>query len=265
MQNYTQTRQKCQYKSSLLRIKAYSDITELFGNSIPYPHNHYFKDNAIIYEWQIDGFFHTQKGIEFINDIIARFIISADCVLESFKATEFDYASKYKLKEFRGLKSLASDKIIDKLSAYNGMHDFIFWAIKLKAEDEIRNQGLIVYSRLEDWAFNNFIDNAKDKSTLRAKCRGVYNWYFDRDWKIGRVNLSKKTKEEIMATRTEHALNNSRNIAEKTKRKVLNIITGIFSHEYRRKNGNWNIAKIAKDSGTSRNTVMKYLPKETLF
>ena len=54
--------------------------------------------------------------------------------------------------------------------------------------------------------FENFIDLAKDKSTLKAKCRNVFNWYFERDWQIGRVNKSNKTKEQIMATRQEHAI-----------------------------------------------------------
>ena len=68
-----------------------------------------------------------------------------------------------------------------------------------------------------------------------------------------------------MATRQEHALKNSKKIAEKTEKKVLNCITGMFAHEYKKLNGTWNISKIAKDSGTTRPTVMKYLPKETLF
>jgi hypothetical protein len=46
---------------------------------------------------------------------------------------------------------------------------------------------------------------------------------------------------------------------------ALICITGIFAHEYKKPNGSWNISKIAKDSGTTRPTVMKYLPKETLF
>ena len=68
-----------------------------------------------------------------------------------------------------------------------------------------------------------------------------------------------------MATRQEQALKNSKKIAEKTEKKVLNCITGMFAHEYKKSNGTWNISKIAKDSGTTRPTVMKYLPKETLF
>ena len=46
---------------------------------------------------------------------------------------------------------------------------------------------------------------------------------------------------------------------------MLNITTGMFKDEYKKPNGSWNISKIAKDSGTTRPTVMKYLPKDSLF
>lgn len=145
--------------------------------------------------------------------------------------------------------------------------DYVFWCLKLYAEDLIRQDGLIIWNTFENWAFENFIDLAKDKSTLKAKCRNVFNWYFERDWQIGRVNKSNKTKEQIMATRQEHARKIAKKNSEETRKKVLNCITGIFKDDYLsdRKDTKWNISKIAKDSGTTRPTVMKYLPKETLF
>ena len=39
----------------------------------------------------------------------------------------------------------------------------------------------------------------------------------------------------------------------------------MFKDDYKKKMVLWHITKIAKDSGTTRPTVMKYLPKETLF
>ena len=68
-----------------------------------------------------------------------------------------------------------------------------------------------------------------------------------------------------MATRQEHALKNSRKIADKTEKKILNCITGMFKDDYKKKMALGIFQKIAKDSGTTRPTVMKYLPKETLF
>jgi transcriptional regulator of acetoin/glycerol metabolism len=48
-------------------------------------------------------------------------------------------------------------------------------------------------------------------------------------------------------------------LANDTKKKVYNLIGGMFKDEYKKKNGNWNVSKIAKESGTSRNTVYKYI------
>ena len=244
------------------------DISHLFGNEIPYPQSHYYSNehNRMVYCWYIDGFFGTKNNIKFLNDIIARFKITVDCQLHSFKSVPMENINPIKLKAFQGLKSLARDKLKEKYQRVETRaDDYVFWCLKLYAEDLIRQDGLIIWNTFENWAFENFIDLAKDKSTLKAKCRNVFNWYFERDWQIGRVNKSNKTKVEIMATRQEHAIKIAKKNSEDTKKKVLNCITGIFAHEYKKPNGSWNISKIAKDSGTTRPTVMKYLPKETLF
>ncbi len=170
----------------------------------------------------------------------------------------------YVLNEFQGLKSKAKSIIKNKYSRVETHQDYVFMCIKLYAEDLIRADSLIIYTSLESWAFDNFIDIAKDKSTLRAKCRSVYNWYFERDWQIGRIKIN-KTKEDILATRQEHAKKIAKDKQELAKRKVLNCITGIFKDDYKKKDGSWNISLIAKDVKLTRPTVMKYLPKETLF
>lgn len=268
MHNYTLNPFKKQ-ENTTLKIVAGNEITELFGNAIPYPSYHYndkLYSNRLVYCWVIDGFFGTEKGYKYLNDIIARFKLSCDSAdLHSLERKEKENQSTCKLKSFQGLKSLASERVKEKMAKYSNMHDYVFWCLKLTAEDMIKQNGLIIYSAFEDFATTNFLDKAKDKSTLRAKCRNIYNWYFERNWQIGREKKSNLSKEELMATRQEHALKNSKKIAEKTEKKVLNCITGMFAHEYKKANGSWNISLIAKDSGTSRNTVMKYLPKETLF
>ena len=38
-----------------------------------------------------------------------------------------------------------------------------------------------------------------------------------------------------MATRQEHALKNSRKIADRTEKKILNCITGMFKDDYKKK------------------------------
>lgn len=62
-----------------------------------------------------------------------------------------------------------------------------------------------------------------------------------------------------MATRQAHARKMTDQKIKKTKEKIFSCIKGMFAFEYRDSEGNWLISKIAKDSGTSRTTVYKYI------
>ena len=243
-------------------LKVMGDISHLFGNEVPYPHSHYYSNtySRMVYCWCIDGFFGTQKGVSYINDIIARFKITADCQLHSLKASTIENITPIKLKAFQGLKSLAKDKIKDKYKRAETRNDYVFWCLKLYAEDLIRQDGLIIWNTFENWAFDNFIDLAKDKSTLKGKCRNVFNWYFEKDWKIGREKNSLKTGEEIMATRQEHARNMSRNKEIENFNKIRNAITGLMADAmFKKKNGSWNGKAIADYLNIDPRTVNKYL------
>ncbi len=44
-----------------------------------------------------------------------------------------------------------------------------------------------------------------------------------------------------------------------TKEKIFNCTRGLISFDYIKEDGSWNISKIARDTGTSRTTVYKYL------
>lgn len=267
MDNYSTTSTKKQEHSNTF-LKIMGDISHLFGNEVPYPHSHYYSNtySRMVYCWCIDGFFGTQNNVRFINDIIARFKITADCQLHSLKASTIENITPIKLKAFQGLKSLAKDKIKDKYKRAETRNDYVFWCLKLYAEDLIRQDGLIIWNTFENWAFENFIDIAKDKSTLKGKCRNVFNWYFDKDWKIGREHKSSKTKVEIMATRQEHARNLSKNKEIENFNKIKNAITGLLADSmFKKKNGSWNSRAIAGYLGIDQRTVTKYLKKSELL
>ena len=262
MDNYSRTNTKKQESTNTF-LKIMGDISHLFGNEVPYPQSHYYSNeySRMVYCWYIDGFFGTQKGVSYINDIIARFKLTVDCQLHSFKSSTIENINPIKLKAFQGLKSLARDKLKEKYQRVETRaDDYVFWCLKLYAEDLIRQDGLIIWNTFEKWAFDNFIDLAKDKSTLKAKCRNVFNWYFDRDWQIGRVNKSTKTKVEIMATRQEHARNMTRKKEIENKNKIKNAVTGLFANDmFKKKNGSWNSIKIAEYLKIDSRTVRKYL------
>ena len=265
MQNYSENKTLCQLKNTWLHISFEDDISAELGNVIPYPHHHYMRNNKLVYCWLIDGFFDTLKGVQYLNDIIARFKITFES--SQFLKHTVDTESTLcplKLKAFQGLKSRAVQKIIQN-SRYDGTRDFIFYCLKLHAEMVIKEKGIFSYDELLEFALINFIDKAKDRSTLKAKCKNIFNWYLERNFELTQTVYVKKEKDLVMATRQEHAKKITKNTSEKYKKKILNLITGIFKDEYRKKDGSWNVTKIANDSGTTRPTVMKYLPKETLF
>ena len=238
-----------------------------YGLPIPTIHKHINRGYYI--GWAIDGFFGTKKGLEFLNDIIARFLISfkeQEIKRLAFKPSKKDldsntariYAKVYKLREFsRQLKSLPVKKKYAPARA-DMFEDFTFWAIKLYAEDQIRATGFIVFETLESWALSQFI--GKERSTIRAKCRSIWKWYSDRDFKIPKKHKPQKEYlEETMATRKENMKRVSKAKEEENRRKILNLITGLYADDYKKKSGTWNISKIAKDLSIHRNTVAKHL------
>lgn len=264
MQNYSEYRDKNQVKNTWLHISFQDDVTDSFGSIIPYPHHHYIKNHKLVYCWLIDGFFSTKKNVEFLNDIIARFKITfVDSKYLKHSKDSQSTITPLKLKQFQGLKSKAKAIVKEKYQRADTRDDYVFWCIKLYCEDLIRQDGMIIYSTLEDWAFNSFVDCTKDNSTLRAKCRSTYNWYFDRDWKIGRDSKKYESLDEYweksMATRKDHmkAVNEKRKAD--TKAKIENAITGVFNENFKKQNGTWNAVLIADYLKMQPKTVRKYL------
>ena len=60
-------------------------------------------------------------------------------------------------------------------------------------------------------------------------------------------------------TRRERALTNAQSIKEKKRRQILNAVTGIMKDEYIKDDGTWNIYKLTKDLGMSKNTIKRHL------
>ena len=228
---------------------------EFMDYNLPPPNYLLHAQRGVFIGWLINGYPGTNKSREYFNDIIARFIIA----YKEYKPERLPYRPElsreaiidinhsHELKEFQNLPSLywANKKNIWTHESV-GTIDQIFWAIKLYTEELIKEFGEgipIPYEMLEDYAFRNFFDR-KDKSTLRAKCRNIWNWYDNRGWKM---------------TRRERALTNAKNIKERKRRQILNAVTGIMKDEYIKDDGTWNIYKLTKDLGMSDNTVRKHI------
>ena len=235
--------------------------TEWIDEGLPTPSYLEHINKGYLIAWAIDGYFGTQQGTQYLNDIIARVLITFKDLKpkrQLYKPkidTNSHYLPKiYKLQELANLKSLRQK--IKAPSRADNFDDHIFWSIKLYCEDLIREQGIPVYSQLESFAYTSF--NHKDKSTLRAKCRSIYHWYEAKSWSLP-YQRKTKTAKELKVTRQERALENTRAREAKAKAKVINAITGLMAETYKKKNGAWNISLIANENKLNRRTVSKYI------
>jgi len=228
----------------------------------------YHSNRGYFIAWQIDGFFYTQKGIDYLNDMIARIILTLrECKPERLiykpntkQELAHYYPKIYKLKELQKAKSLTAKAHAPRRA--EALDDYCFWAIKLYTEDSIRifGEGIVIpYSQIEEWAFAQFIDYKKGRSTVRAKARSVWNWYDEHDWLLPKGYKRKFTDEEYQMTRTERARSNAKARADKARKAVINAITGLYADEYKKKSGAWHIGKISKVTRVHRDTVSKYL------
>ena len=219
--------------------------------------------------YALNGYFGTQNGFKYLNDIIARFLITFR--LES--AQKLSYAPRitdksiyngkiYKLKQLQALKSISGKQYAPERAS--NFEDHTFWAIKLYCEDLIRSQGLATAQQLEEFAYGNF---EKDRSTLRAKCRSIWNYYEQRDWQIKeRRKKSTKTKGELMATRQENIAKVNANKVIKNKNKIKAVIDDIFlQDQIKFKNGKFRIGKISELTEMTEKTVSKHLKEMGLI
>lgn len=225
--------------------------------------------NGVFIGWLINGYPGTKEAREYFNDIIARFIIAYKKHKPerlpykphlNNKNALIDTKHSYELKQFQNLPSLywVNEKKIWTTESV-GTIDQIFWAIKLYTEELIKEFGEgtpVPYSTIEDFTFTNFFDR-KDKSTLRAKCRNIWNWYDKRGWTIPK-------RRNFEMTRTERAKKNAELKKQRARATLLGFIqNNLLLNEYKKADGSWNIKELTKATGLHRHTISKHL-KELL-
>ena len=241
--------------STLLTLKGQGDLLELFEFDLPLPHEYKrYGDNWEI-SWYIDGVFWTKQGTDYINDILSRFLVSFEKITYSTAHPINVKDNALKLKLFKQLNSIKKNNFT---SHHNKFEDSVFWSLKLFVEHYLNESDFVPYSTLENFSFNHFIDHVKDRSTLKSKCRSIWNWYNERGWKKTERTFE-KTKEEYKLTRTENMKKLTKQRQDTTRKKIISTITGMFKDDYKKKNGEWNISKISKEIKVSRNSVYKYI------
>lgn len=220
---------------------------------------------AIMYH--IAGYTGTTKSRAFFNDIVARFCLTLPVQerLPFELNTEYQTERIYHLKEFQSLKSLKTHFGAINYTPKN--NDLIFWSLKIYIEQNIISLGgFVPYQTVEIWAFGMFEAKAKDRSTLKAKCRDVWAWYEKRDWRLSLLaKRNKKSKEEVMATRLQHIKKVNQNRKTKVKVAIKTVLEDMFVQEQiKYKNGNYKISAIAELTGISRQAVSRYLKEMAL-
>lgn len=210
--------------------------------------------------WLIDGYFGTKQGKEYLNDIIARLFLTMPSISERLLFEPREYTDKkqiHKLKDFWPLVEKAKKHKVG-ISHNSVGKDAIFVALKVWVELRIQEQGkgrTVPYSLLESFAFSMFEDKAKDKSTLKAKCRSIWNWYEERGWKNTKyLKYEKKNEREVMATRQEQIKKARKALQEQKKEKVYKAIVALkfFNEKITARN-------VAEHAGVAINTSAKYI------
>ena len=247
--------------STLLKLSIMGDGAELFDYSLPLPDAYKrVSEQRYAIEYVIDGVFWTKQSAKFLNDILLRFNLSMQIerIDVSIVAKKKDTITLKEFSSSSNLKSLSRTTFQVRAHKYE---DSVFWGLKLFVEHYIKESDFIAYDTLFNYAYTHYYDYVKDYSTLKAKCRSIWNWYYDRDFKSD-TYIRKCTDEELKMSRKDHIKRVHINRVNATYKRVVNAITGLFSEEkYKKKNGNWHISNIAKDLNIHRETVSKYIKK----
>ena len=236
--------------------------SEFLDYKLPFPNFLKHINNGYYIGWRINGYPGTKEAKEYFNDIIARFLITfkeyhpekLSFIPKADKYTHVDFKNSYELKQFQNLKSIPVKKHVQIRAENVNTIDQTFWAIKYYAEELIREMGFVPYEMLEEFAYRHFYH--KEKSTLRAKCRAIWNWYSERDWTIPQTR-------SFEMTRSERAKKNAELKHKRAKATLLGFIQqNLFSDEYKR-GDKWNVTKLSKVTKLSRPTIIKHLKELT--
>lgn len=245
-----------------LHFRASGDGAELLEHNFPTPHYYNRQENAKAYSiaWLIDGYFHTKKGQEYLNDMIARIALTVPIMdRKAYAPPHYEKTPPIRLKAFQNAVSLRSDYINQQTKHKNELsNDMVWWAIKFQTESFIRQfGGWFNYDMLEMWAFNVFVvgKDVKDRSTLKAKCRDTWMWYEQIDFII-----PKRQRRVFTMSRAEAGRKAHEKLAKDTEAKVRGAITALqFLQE------KITVSGVAKQAGVSRDTARKYLKEMGLI
>jgi len=105
-------------------------------------------------------------------------------------------------------------------------------------------------------------EKTKKGRVLEYKSRAIVEW-INKNYnsKKNFVDYKRKTKndKELEMTRRENMIKLNEKKFNEARKKIMNMITGMFADEYKKKDGSFNIMKLSKDLKMSRTTITKHL------
>ncbi len=174
-------------------------------------------------------------------------------------------------KEKRLDNSTTKEELAIYASTYEKSEDALFDFIRHKVYDykkiALIEKREVTLKDLENYALaiakiGYEVVGGKGISTAHAKAKNIAKWTF---YNYGKRKRKTKTEEELQMTRRERALTNAREKYEKAHKKIINLITGLYAEEYKKRGRKYNITKIAKELKMSRDTIRKHLRDENLI
>ena len=280
----------------LLAFRVWGNGTEFLDTFLPLPNLHKRLDNkSYLIAWLLEGYFLTKKNQKFLDDIIKK-------VAETFEKAgalrvewigwiniaklddnDIIHLNAYNLRDdiapyleykqnktdYRALELLAS------ATEYKESDDAFFDWLRFKVYDFVKENGknTLTLDYCKELAIIGYeiMGHKKGISTPLAKAKAIYNWVIENYNPKGRWNYIPKYKgnpqkeKELEMTRRERALSNSKKRYNEAHKAIISLATGMFKNEYLKKDGSYNINKLAKDTGYSRKTIYKHLKDEGLI
>jgi len=260
---------------------------EIFDTFLPPPNIYKILDEySYLVAWLIEGYFLTDKNKEFLKDVIERatntFLKMGAIKVEwigwiniaRLKNNDIIHLDSYNLRDdiapyLERLKKKNENnkyKLLEYLASYTELKEsddaFFDW-LRFKIYDFVKQSGKealsLEYCKELAVIGYEIMGHKKGISTPLAKAKAIYNWVMENYNPKGRINnwnYVRKTKndEELEMTRRENILEINKRRAEKTKRKVYEVIKKL-----KKQQENIGIKKVAKIANVSVNTARKYI------
>ena len=275
----------------LCSFRIWGNGTEVFDTFLPPLNIHKWVDNkSYLVSWLYEGYFLTKQNQKFLEDIIKRKIETLEkngalrvewigwINIARLDDNDIIHLNAYNLRDdiapyleykqnktdYRALELLAS------ATEYKESDDAFFDWLRFKVYDFVKENGknalTLDYCRELAIIGYEIMGHKKGISTPLAKAKAIYEWVIENYNPKGNWDYKRKlTDKELEVTRRERALTNNKKRYDEAHKAIISLATGMFKDEYKKKDGSFNINKLAKDTGYSRNTIYKHLKDEGLI